>query len=102
MLMQEMRRSRCVFSEVQVPARDAVRVSLSSIPKRVVNFRDSEEAPNWGSGHDNSSSPRQINCLYTTTRPNRSFQLPHPNSIAALSSRHGLPITQCSDRDRQR
>lgn len=30
---------------VQAAARDAVRVPLPTVPKRVVNFRDSEEAP---------------------------------------------------------
>jgi len=97
-----MRRSRCVFLEVRAPARDAVRVPLSSMPKRVVNFRDSEGAPTWRSCHDTSSSPRQKNRLSTVIAADRSPRLPTSESIVIPQPRHGLPATQCSDRDRQR
>jgi hypothetical protein len=99
--MQEMRRSKSVFFEVQAWTRDAVRVPLSSMRKRVVNFRDSEGAPTRGSSHDNTSSPRQNHCPSVIIVPDRYPELPTSKPVATLRPRHGLPITQCSHCDRQ-
>jgi hypothetical protein len=96
-----MSRNECEFLEVQAPARDAVRVPLSSMPKRVVNFAIEKELQIGEAATTTALRPVKTT-LTIPPRPRSPLsRTTHSQTHRYHGPRHGLPITQCSHCDRQ-